>query len=428
MEILFYRRSSPAQKRKGTCSIQCRLTIDGERAELGSTHIEVAIDHFDDKTKRVLYLDPNAQLHNLRLQQEYETRILAIYNDFVVKRMPIKAKRIKKVFLGQEDNDSLRLMDCYDVYLIDYEKRTKVQTDDDRKKRKKRKKRLSPSSLKPLKNCRKKMLEYLILTHNTSISIGELDHIFFEDYEQYLWNIKDYDESYIVKQLRVLTTITRWLKRKKLISNNPFADIVVENEEGKDPHKLDLEQFEAWCNFEFSNKHAQLVADVFKLYCRTGFHYKDLRQVIKNPDLYFRKGLDGNMWIYKPREKTEEIAKIPIEAFDKSIKPVIDKFGGWKNIPIPSNNTMNDWLKICVAQINFSLPQELKIYEGLSVKHGRTTFAYFWINVLGRTKESLLPILGRKSDWGLDRYVRVDERAVIAQLKIMDNENSKRVG
>lgn len=427
MEILFYRRSSPAQKRKGTCSIQCRLTIDGERAELGSTHIEVAIEHFDDTTKRVLHLNPNAQLYNLRLQQEYETRVLAIYNDFVFKRITIRAERIKKVFLGQEDNDSLRLMDCYDIYLKAYEKRTKVQTDDDRKKKKKRKKRLSLSSLRPLRNCRTKMLEYLIQTQNINISIGELDHDFFEEYEQYLWN-RDYEESYIVKQLRVLTTITRWLKRKKLISNNPFAGIEVENEEAKDPNKLDLEQFEAWCNFEFSNKYAQLAADIFKLYCRTGFHYADLREVVRNPDLYFRKGLDGNIWIYKPREKTEEIAKIPIEAFNKSIKPVIDKFGGWKNVPIPSNNTMNDWLKICVAQINFYLPQELKIYEGLSVKHGRTTFAYYWINVLGRTKESLLPILGRKSDWGLDRYVRIDERAVIAQLKIMENENSKIAG
>lgn len=426
MEILFYRRSSPAQKRKGTCSIQCRLTIDGERAELGSTHIEVAIENFDDKSKRVLHLDPNAQLHNLRLQQEYETRILAIYNDFVIKRMPIRADRIKNVFLGKEDNDSLRLIECYDIYLADYEKRTKVQTDEDRKKRKKRKKRLSPTSLKPLRNCRRLILEYLIQTHDLNITIGELDQVFFEDYEQHLWS-RDFEESYIIKQLRVLTTITRWLKRKKLISINPFSGIEVENEEGKDTHFLDQEQFDAWCNFEFSNKYAQLVADVFILYCRTGFHYSDLRQVIKNPDLYFRKGLDGNIWIYKPREKTEEIAKIPIEAFDKSIKPIIDKFGGWKNVHIPSNNTMNDWLKICVAQINFYLPQELKIYEGLSVKHGRTTCSYYWINVLGRTKESLLPILGRKSDWGLDRYVRVDERAVIAQLKILSQENSKMV-
>ena len=65
---------------------------------------------------------------------------------------------------------------------------------------------------------------------------------------------------------------------------------------------------------------------------------------------------------------------------------------------------------------NLYLPDELKVFKGLSVKHGRCTLTDYWLNELGNSVDDLLPILGRTSSRGLERYGRKDERAVIKAL------------
>lgn len=54
------------------------------------------------------------------------------------------------------------------------------------------------------------------------------------------------------------------------------------------------------------------------------------------------KGLDGKDWIFWERVKTNVKVKVP---FFKEVNDVIDKYGGWENLPIKSNHKMNTWLK-----------------------------------------------------------------------------------
>lgn len=70
------------------------------------------------------------------------------------------------------------------------------------------------------------------------------------------------------------------------------------------------------------------MADLFVLNARTGFHYQDLIQIIKNPSDYIVTGIDGKQWIIKPRQKTEVEAKVPIDQF-KEVKEIVSKYGGW---------------------------------------------------------------------------------------------------
>ncbi len=411
MEILFWRHQSTAQKRLKTCTLYCRLTINGERADLGSTNIEIPIEDFDTKGQEVNSSNPHSVQLNLRLQEEFKTPILTIYTDFLLKRQPISADAIKRIFI-KVDKPNVRLLDAYAKFIADFKIKTKPSID--RKGRKKEPRR-SASTIKPLNTCRNKILTYLIEQKEQHICIEELDENWFARYENWLYEI-NHEQSTIVKHLRTLKQITEWsFKTMKLASFDPFVHCKVEQEETKDPNFLTEEQFQRWISHKFSSKMTQEVADVFAIYCRTGFHYTDLKQVIENPSAFLKKGLDGNTWIYKPREKTEVKAKVPI-AFFKEINPIIEKYGGWEKLPMKQNTHLNQWLKICAADINMHLPEELKIYEFLSVKHGRGTMTDYWFNELGNNDNSLLPILGRKSKAGLERYGRPDERAVIKDM------------
>lgn len=105
------------------------------------------------------------------------------------------------------------------------------------------------------------------------------------------------------------------------------------------------------------------MADAFVIYCRIGFHYNNLKEVVKDPSIKLRRDLIGNEWIYHDRIKTGETAKVL--SFWKEIAPIIEKYGGWHRLPILSNAKMNDYLKVIAA--------ERRLPSNLSVKHGRTT-------------------------------------------------------
>lgn len=410
MEILFYRRKSQSKKQKPICFIYCRITVEGERVNLGSTNVKIEYDQFDPETQKVVN-NYNATEFNFILEHEFTSRIYSIYNNLLLKKEPITARRIAELF-NQNVKDPIRLIDVYDRFLKDFEEKTINRVNS---KNEVLAARRSASTLRPLNVCRNKVLKYLISTNQVGLNCDDLDERFFMKFEKYLYAVP-HKQPTVVKHLRTLRQVTKFAKRKKWIEFDPFAEMEVEAEKIEDPKFLTQEQMLFWIHFDFSSKMAQEVADFFSLCCLTGFHYMDMVQVIESPEKYLKVGLDGKMWIYKPRQKTKIMAKVPITYFN-TIEKIVQKYGGWKFIPVKQNHHMNAWLKICVAEINIHLPEGSKIYEKLSVKHGRCTFTDNWYNVLGKETASLLPILGRKTSWGLDRYGRADERAVIKALE-----------
>ena len=409
MEILFYRRKSQSKKGKSICFIYCRITVEGERVNLGSTNIQIEYDEFDPETQKVVK-NYNAAEFNFILEHEFKSRLYSIYNNLLLKKETITAKRIAELF-NQNIKDPIRLIDVYDRFLKDFEEKTI-----DRRNSKKElvPARRSASTLRPLTACRNKLLKFLISKKQVEIICEDLDERFFYNFEKYLYAVP-HKQPTVVKHLRTLRQVTKFAKREKLIDQDPFAELEVEPEQIQDPKYLNQEQLLFWLHFEFSSKMSQEVADFFALCCLTGFHYIDLVQIVQNPKEYLRQGLDEKIWIYKPRQKTKIMAKVPVSYF-KTIEKIVNKYGGWSHVPVKQNHIVNAWLKICVAEINLHLPEGQKIYEKLSVKHGRCTFTDSWFNVLGKETAALLPILGRKTSWGLERYGKADERSVIKAL------------
>lgn len=108
------------------CSLYCRVTVNGKRANLGSTHIEVNYNHWIASYGKVSDEDPLFEQKNLRLQEEFVGPIWAIYNSFLINRESFTADNIKRIFLKQSLVSHFQLIEGYNLYIRDFEKQTKL--------------------------------------------------------------------------------------------------------------------------------------------------------------------------------------------------------------------------------------------------------------------------------------------------------------
>lgn len=398
MELLFWRHATASQKLKGMCTLYLRITVNGTREEIGSTSIKISSDTWSESTQRINYHEPLSNFKNEQLALT-ETRLWAIYNELLRRGQGITAERIKREYALPM---ALTYMSAFDSFKKQYDANPKIEE----------------SSRKTLKNVRQLIVRYLIENKMLDILAEEFDFDTMNGYKRWC-DGQNYAESYITRTSRSIVAITKFAKQKKWISFDPLEGYLVGRETIAKPEYLDSVQLKIWKNHTFMHPSAQEVADLFVLYSRTGFHYQDLIQVIRDPDKFVMTGIDGKQWIYKPRQKTGTEAKVPFSKFPE-IKVIIDKYGGWANVPTYSNSKMNGWLKLCAAEVNLKLIPAQRIYGELSVKHGRSSFCDYCLNELGISKEALLTMMGRVSAAELERYVRGDERGVITAFRISD--------
>ncbi|WP_176885156.1 phage integrase SAM-like domain-containing protein [Dyadobacter soli] len=398
MEVLFWKHATKSQEQKGTSTLYLRITVNGTREELGSTGLKITSADWNDASRRLNGNDPLNSFKNEQLGI-LEMRLWGIFNDLLRKSEKVTADRIKRAY---QLPPAVSFLSAFDFYQKVYEKRKDV----------------SESSKKTLRNHRQLAFRFLVDNNLREVLVDEFTPEVMEDYRAWCKGC-GYKDSYFTRSARSLAAITKFAKRKKWVSENPLEDYVIGHERIERPEYLDSVQLRLWRNHEFSHPTAQKVADIFVLYARTGFHYQDLMQIIRNPTDFLITGIDGKQWIVKPRQKTEVEAKVPIDNFPE-VKEVINKYGGWSKVPTYCNAKMNDWLKICAAELNMRLVPAQRIYPQLSVKHGRTTFCDYCLNELGLSREAILTMMGRISAAELDRYVRSDERAVITSFKISE--------
>lgn len=383
MEILFWKhKCSNPQFAK----IYLRITIDGKRAELGSTNILVHQDDWDNEKKRVKHTDPHYSFKNEQLASKV-TDLMAIYNDFLRKKKPFTVQQVKFIF---ENQDEPTFIQGFDKWLLE------VKTDPKR----------SKGTYKTYNNHRNKLVEYLIKKKKHLMYFQDFELRDLLQYRTYLETEAGFAEATVRKHSQTIAQVMKWGRLHKIIPQDNLAGYRIPMDRDKPLIYLTLEQFEKLKNHQFKNKAAQEVADVFIVYCRTGFHYQDLRDIKDEFKKAIVKGIDGKSWIYWERIKTKIVAKVP---FFKEVDDIITKYDGWENLPIKSNQKMNDWLKIIAAELDFP--------ESLSVKAGRKTFTDWLMNVKGWRKESVKVVLGLKTDRSLEAYGKADERRVVLEME-----------
>lgn len=386
-------------------TIYHRITINGDRAELYSTHLKCRFEDFDVDKQRFKPADKDYLYKNGRLN-EIEGDLFEIYTTLSRKRKPFTPQQVKEVYMT--DNDDVRFIDTFDKYLEDLENAKKTK-----------------STKKAYKNVRNKVLDFLILKKRQQDLLENFDVDTFLQYRNWLKNKQNFEDSTIRKHLATIKQVLTWAKLNKLLVSNPLEGYRIKHEGRKPNVCLSASQFELLKSHTFSTERIQRVADCFIVYCRTGFHYDDLKQMAKAGTSVIVPIGEYN-FIDWARGKTAVSAKVPISAWPE-VNDVVRKYGGWDKLPILSNQKMNDYLKLVAAELNVAIamlsPEErisrnlTLVNPELTVKAGRKTLADWLLNELSWSKEAVKVVLGLKTDRCLDSYVREDERRVLNELR-----------
>jgi hypothetical protein len=405
MEILFYRHQTKGQKARGMCTLYHRITINSERAELYSTHLKCHFDDFDPERQRVKPSDREYLYKNGRLNL-IEGDLLEIYTTLSRRKKPFTPHQIKEMYMSE--TQELRLMDIFDKWLKALRDAGEPQK----------------QTVDRYEDIRDNVLKFLITKRRQTDLLENFDLDTFLQYRNYIKK-EGFADSTIRKHQSVIKQMLTWAKLEKYLAQNPLDGYKIRHEKLKPHIFLTVEQFELLRTHQFSTERLQRVADVFVVFCRTGFHWQDLKDMAKSGEeaIYQVAEFDFIKW---NRVKTKEMAKVPSNAWPE-VNQVVAKYGGWNKLPIVSNTKMNDYLKLVAAELNVAI-MKMSVQERrsknltpvnpeLTVKAGRKTLADWLLNELGWSREAVKVVLGLKSDRTLDSYVREDERRVLRELR-----------
>lgn len=410
MEILFFRHQTTGQRKKGLCTIYHRITINGERAELFSTHLKCNYVDYDPDKQRVKNSDKDYLYKNGRLN-EIEGDLLEIYTTLSRRKQPFTPHKIKEMYMSKVED--FTFMDTFNRWIKE------VEADNKRTK----------STKKAYRNVRNKVLEFLISKKRQHDLLENFDLDTLLQYRNHLKKIP-FEDSTVRKHLATIKQLTIWAKLNKLIAHNLLEGWKIPHERQKPHIYLTVAQFELLKSHQFSTEKIQRVADVFLLYCRTGFHWKDLKEMAQVGESTYRQVAEYK-FINWNRGKTGMLAQVPVNAWPE-VNQIVNKYGGWEKLPILSNQKMNDYLKLIAAELNVELMkmtveqrqmQNLSFFpEKLTVKVGRKTLADWLLNELCWPREAVKVVLGLKTDKCLDSYVREDERRILRELRMGKNQ------
>lgn len=396
MEISFYRRAS---KTDGWCTIYVRITIDGVRVPIESTGIRVEWDDWDPDKERVRASHPLASSYNVRVGQ-VKIQLENIWNGYIAKGVRASAEKVKQDYLQSKGvHAGVRLLDVFDRTVKERASARKAAVERGQKVPK----GCSDSTTKNFSSTKAKLFDFLRERKNMGLMAVDVDADTYEDFVAWL-RLQGHAAGTVRNRASVLKQVMAWAKRKKLISLNGIVDCALPADSLPDPMPISQEGFERLASHKFANPNMQKYADLFVVYCRTGMHYADLQSVInaaKEGKWHTIIDKDGVEWILDSRNKTEVTAKIPVLP---EVRVVVEKYGGWGNLPTVSNQKLNQWLKLIAAELD--LPAEL------SVGCGRDTMTDWLYNHQPASDETIKVILGRKSLRDIERYGKPDERRV----------------
>jgi integrase len=389
MEISFWRHKG---KKNGRSKLYCRISVAGERTDIGSTGISIYHEYWNGE--RVMDEDPEAFFKNERLNI-IRNQLMAVYNDLFRRKEKITAAKIKRFYLGQTGN--VPLLTAFQMYIKD------CQIDPERE--------LESSSVMVYNNVRKKITTFLIEQRATDVLAEDFDLLWLKKYRRWMKTVPldagktGHADSYVAKHSQTISSMLIWARLHKLIDVNPLQGLRVKGATFEEPVFLTEDQFQLLRSHAFKSQKLQETADVLVIMCRSGFHYGDLLDMAKRYKVSLRQGLDGEPWLVKDRIKTQ--VKIHVPVFNE-VQQIVDKYGGWEKLPLRPLAKFNEFLKLVAA--------ELDLPDDLSSKAGRKTFTDWCFNSLLLSTDTVKILLGRKSDKGLEVYGRPDERRVIAEL------------
>jgi len=177
------------------------------------------------------------------------------------------------------------------------------------------------------------------------IDIIKIDHDFIANYDFYLRSERKCANNSAVKYIRNFKKIIRICLASGWLNKDPFINYKAKIRQ-IDRSFLSQDELSVMAGKILETDRLNQARDIFLFSCYTGLAYADVYK-LKNSEIV--TGLDGGMWIYTKRQKTDTPTRVPLLQAALALlekyanHPVCQTKG--KALPVFSNQKMNAYLK-----------------------------------------------------------------------------------
>jgi len=392
--MLFYLKKQKNYT-SGLAPVYLRITVDGERAEV-TTNRECEPEKWNSHSGRATGTKENikslnAFLDNLQ-SDAYEAHRYLHENGKL-----ITAESLKNRMLGKSEK-SYMLIELFKDH------NNKVESLIG--------KGFAPATHKRYETSLRHTQAFLKFQFGVAdIRIEKVDNAFITDYDYYLRTTNKCNNNSTLKYIKNLGKIIRICLSNGWIIKNPFV-----NYKGKiktvNRVYLTEEEVQRMANKSFDIDRLSQVRDVFLFCCFTGLAYVDIKK-LKISEI--TKGVDGGLWIFTNRQKTETRSAIPLLP---TATQLIKKYSNHPlcinkdmPLPVPSNQKMNGYLKEIAAMCGIN-----KILTSHIARH---TFATTITLSNGVPIETVSKMLGHSSIKQTQHYAKILDLKVSADMLLL---------
>lgn len=239
------------------------------------------------------------------------------------------------------------------------------------------------------------------------LPLVSLDRDFVHGFEMYLKIDRNQQQNTVARYMKGLKKITNRAIANEWITKDPFAGFKVKTVQ-TNPTFLSLEELHIIYKKKLDGV-LDVVRDMFVMAAFTGLAFIDISNLRKE---HVVEDNDGNMWIRKPRQKTEIVQNIPLLDIPKAIlkkyedSPKAAKKGTL--LPVPCNQVMNRYLK--------EIGNLCGIEKVLTTHVARHTYATVTLSQ-GVRIENVSKMLGHTSIKMTQHYARVLDSSILEDME-----------
>jgi site-specific recombinase XerD len=380
--------------------IFARITVNKKRAEI-SLKKTVKSKHWNASKGRLKITAPSYNVFNTYLEF-VQSKLVECYQELQLKGNFITPDAIKALFLCEHENAHAL------TELFDYHHRAESG-------------KLSVSTNKNYKITRSYVFGFLKEKMKLDdVYLVQVNYKFITDLDYYMRTCpprqhkKPLNNNGMMKHMQRFRKILSLGVKLEWMDKNPFNAYEIKFDK-VEREFLTEKELNAIENKDISIERLRIIRDMFVFSCYTGLAYID---AVNLPTSSVRTGIDGQLWIYTTREKTNTPLQIPVlpkalELIEKYKDNPRSLYSG-TIFPLISNQKLNSYLK--------ELADLCGIEKHLTFHLARHTFATTVTLRNGVPIETVSKLLGHKSISTTQIYAKVVENKVGEDMELLKNK------
>ena len=394
LSLLFALRK-PKNYVSGEMPIYLRVTVDGKRTELAIGR-KCNPERWDPVTGRATGSKAISKTLNAFLD-DVQFKFFELHRTMSATDENITVETLKNRFIGKAE----KVRTLLSVFEDHNQKMTSLVGQEFEK-----------STIQRYETALMHTRDFMEWKYNISdLPVSRINFEFLNEFEYYLRSVRKCANNSAIKYIKNLGKIVRiclgngWLTIDPYINYKPKTTKV---------HRIVLtkEDLAKIAKKQFSIERLDQVRDIFLVSCYTGLAYVDVKKLKRSE---IEKGIDGKLWIYTHRQKTDSLSRIPLLPMALSI---IQKYEDHPQcisddllLPVISNQKMNAYLK--------EIADVCGIDKLLTFHIARHTFATTVTLNNGVPIETVAKMMGHSSIKTTQIYAKVLDHKISDDMEIL---------